>query len=89
MPARIRREQFDDMLAGGFAPHPLEHVRVDVLEGDVDVAGDLGALGDGLDQFVGPMGRVGVEQPNPEIAGQAFSSRSRVQMVVAAGGKRS
>ena len=61
-------DQVADMLRRRFAPHRLEHRIGNVLERHVDVARDLGALGDGPDQLVAPVGRVGVEQPDPEIA---------------------
>jgi hypothetical protein len=38
------------------------------LERDIDVLRDLVALGDGGDELVRPMRRVGVEQAHPEIA---------------------
>jgi hypothetical protein len=41
---------------------------VDVLQGHIDVARHFGALRDGADQFVGPMGRMRVKQTNPKIS---------------------
>lgn len=40
----------------------------DVLERNIDVAGDFRALGNRLDEFVAPVRRMGVEQPDPEIS---------------------
>ena len=57
-----------DVFGGGFAAHQVEHSGMDVLEGHVDVAGDLFALGDALDEFVAPMSRMGVEEADPEVA---------------------
>src|SRR5436190_16617758 len=51
-----------------FTPHPPEHAFLNVLEGHVDVPRNLIALGDRVDQFPAPMGRMGVEQPDPKIA---------------------
>src|SRR5215510_13423832 len=39
-----------------------------MLERNIDVASDLVALRDGLDQFVAPVGRVRVQRANPEVA---------------------
>ena len=47
---------------------------VNVLQRNVHVARHLRAFGDRLDQLIGPMRRVGVEQADPEIA------RQRVQL---------
>lgn len=57
-----------DILSVGFAVHELEHVVADMLKRDVNVTGHLFAFGDGANEFVGPMGGVGVENSNPEIA---------------------
>ncbi len=72
MPARMRRIRSTMYWRRGLAPHPLQHVLVDVLQGDVHVARHLGAFGDGLNQLVRPVRRVGVEQANPELAGQGI-----------------
>ena len=40
----------------------------DVLQRHVDVAGDFGRFGNGLDEIIAPMRRVRVEQANPEDA---------------------
>ena len=61
-------DQIPDVLARGLAAHPGQHVVVDVLERHVDIPGDLRAFGNGPDQLVGPVGRVGVEQADPEVA---------------------
>ena len=61
-------EEVADVGAVGLPIHDVQHVVGDVLEGDVDVFGDLLAGGDGLDEFVGPMGGVGVEEADPEFA---------------------
>src|SRR6266581_5935603 len=58
-------KEIQDVLLRSFAPHPLQHVWVDVLQGDVHVAGDLRTLGDGSNQLVRPMRRMRVEQANP------------------------
>ena len=60
-------DEIHDVLLRGLAPHPFEHVLVDVLERDVDVARDLLALGDGLDEFIRPVRRMRVKQADPEI----------------------
>ena len=39
-----------------------------MLQRHVDVARDLRAFGDGLDQFIAPMRRVRVEEPDPKVA---------------------
>ena len=70
MPARILRDQIHDVLARSLAAHAFEHVVVDVLQRHVHVARHLRAFGDGADQFISPMRRMGVEQAHPEIAGQ-------------------
>lgn len=61
-------EEIADILTIGLAVHLLEHVVGDVLQWDVHVAGHFGALGNCLDEFVGPMRRVGVEEADPEVA---------------------
>lgn len=61
-------DEIADVVAAGLALHGAEHVVGDVLQGNVDVAGDFRALGDGLDELVAPMRGVGVEQANPEVA---------------------
>src|ERR1039458_1313359 len=61
-----------DILAGGLAPHPLEHVLVNVLEGNINVARDLGAFGNGANQLIRPMRRVSVEQAEPELTGHGI-----------------
>jgi hypothetical protein len=43
---------------------------VDVLQRNVNITRDLRALGDGLDEFIGPVRGVRVEQANPEITRQ-------------------
>src|ERR1035437_238150 len=43
-----------------------------MLQGDINIARDLGAVRDGLDQLIRPMRRVGVKQANPEITGQGI-----------------
>ena len=81
------RDQIDDVLLRGFAAHPFQHVFVDVLQRHVHVARDFRAFGDGPDQFIRPMRRMGVKQSNPKIAGQAHSVRATsVQSVVASAG---
>ena len=57
-----------DIFSVGLAVHLVEHVIRDVLERDVDIAGNLGAFRDGLNEFVGPVRGVSVEQANPEVA---------------------
>ena len=52
---------------GSFASHIFEHPLFDVLQGHIDVAGDFGKAGDGGDEFIRPVGRVGVEEADPEI----------------------
>jgi len=61
-------EKVADVLAIGFPVHLLEHVIGNMLKRDVDIAGNLGALGDGFDELVGPVGGVGVEEADPEVA---------------------
>ena len=45
-------QQVHDILLRSLAPHAFEHVLVNVLERDVDVAADVFALGDGRDAEV-------------------------------------
>jgi len=45
-------QEIPDVFSVGFAVHLIEHVVGDVLQGNVDVAGDLGAFRDCLDEFV-------------------------------------
>ena len=61
-------DQIHDVLLRGFAPHAFQHVPVDVLQRHVHVARDLFAVRNRLNQFIRPMRRMRVEQPNPEIA---------------------
>ena len=63
-------DEIFDVFLRSFATHPFEHVLMNVLQGNIDIARDFGALGDGLDQFVRPMRRMSIEQPNPEIPGE-------------------
>src|ERR1035441_2647671 len=65
-------DKVHDVLARGLAPHPFEHVLVNMLEGNINVARDLGALGNGANQLVRPMRRVSVEQAEPELTGQGI-----------------
>ena len=52
---------------GSFASHIFEHPLLDVLQGHIDITGDFGKASDGGDEFIGPVGRVGVEEADPEI----------------------
>jgi len=52
---------------GGFASHIFEHAFFHVLKGHIDIASNFGKAGDGGDEFIGPVGRVGVEEADPEI----------------------
>ena len=61
-------DEIHDVLPRGFAPHPFEHVFVDVLERNVHVTRHLRASGDGPDEFVRPVRGMGVKQADPEIA---------------------
>lgn len=61
-------EEIADVSAIGLAAHESEHVVADMLEWHVDVTGDFGALGDGLDEVVTPVSGVGVEKADPEVA---------------------
>ena len=61
-------DEIDDVLAGRFAAHREQHLGVNVLQRDVDVARHFFAASDGRDEFVAEMGGVRVEQANPEIA---------------------
>ena len=61
------RDQIHNVLLRRFAPHPFEHVFVDVLERDVNVARHFLTFGNRLDQFVRPMRRMRVKQANPKI----------------------
>lgn len=45
---------------------------MDVLQGHVNVARDLRTVRDGPDQIVGPVGGMGVEQTDPELARQGI-----------------
>ena len=53
-------EQFLDIVTAGFTPHAFEHGRVDMLQGDVDIFGDLIAGGDSSDKLIRPVSRVSV-----------------------------
>src|SRR5262249_57941470 len=57
-----------DIRARGFTPHPGQHRIVYMLQRNVDVARDLVASRDGLDQLFAPMRRVRVKQAHPEVA---------------------
>src|SRR6266567_3836408 len=73
------------MWARGFPPHSPQHRLIDMLQGNVDVARDLVAFCNRLDQFVAPMSRVCIKQSHPEFAfdllnfakqrGKSWSSR--------------
>jgi hypothetical protein len=39
-----------------------------VLEWDVNIAGDFWTVGDSLDEFVRPVGGMGIEEADPKIA---------------------
>ena len=39
-----------------------------MLKWDINIAGDFSALGDRLNEFVRPMGRMGIKETDPEIA---------------------
>lgn len=60
-------EKVADVFPVSLPVHLFEHVIGNMLKGNVDVAGDFGALGDGLDEFVGPVSGVGVEEADPEV----------------------
>ena len=75
-------EQVHDVLLRSLAPHPLEHVFVDVLERNVHVARDFRTLRNGLDQFIRPVRGMRVEQTNPEI------SFKRIQLAQQAANRR-
>ena len=62
-------EKIADVIAGGHAFHRNKHTVGNVLQRDIDVFRDLVALGDGFDQFIAPMRGVGVEESDPEVAG--------------------
>ena len=61
-------DQVSNVLPRSLATHPSEHVVVNVLQRHVHIPRHFGALGDGPDQLVGPVGRVGVQKPDPEVA---------------------
>lgn len=67
-------EEVADVFPVGLAVHLVEHVVGDVLQGNIDIAGDFGTLGDGLDEFIGPMRGVGVEEADPEVAFEFIES---------------
>ena len=54
--------------AARLALHRRQHPVADVLQGHVHVAGHLGAFGDGPDQLVAPVRRMGVKDADPEVA---------------------
>ena len=60
--------QIFDVCARGFASHPSQHRIIDMLQRNIDVARDLVALCDGLNQLIAPMRRMRVKQANPEFA---------------------
>ena len=60
-------EKVPDVLSVSLPVHLFEHVIGNMLKRDIDVAGDFGALCDGLNKLIGPMGRVGVEEADPEV----------------------
>ncbi len=68
IPPRSLWIKFFDVLTRRFPPHASQHRVVDMLQGNIDVARDLVALRDGLDQFVAPVRRVRVKQAHPEVA---------------------
>ncbi len=61
-------DEIFDVFGGSLAAHEFEHAGVDMLEGHIDVAGDFFALGDAFDEFVAPVGGMGVQESDPEIA---------------------
>ena len=67
-PSAQSSNQLFDMLARSFPPHPSQHRVVDMLQRNIDVARNLVALRDGLDQFVAPVRRMRVKQAHPEFA---------------------
>ena len=76
IPARESADQIFDVRPARFAPHPTEHSFIDVLQRHVDVARDLVALRDGLDQLTAPMRRMRVKQADPKIAVDRSGSRA-------------
>ena len=52
--------QVANVLPAGFAPHPLKHCIMNMLQRHVDVLGHFVALSNGGNDFVGPVRRMGV-----------------------------
>jgi hypothetical protein len=61
-------EEVPNVGAIRFTTHESQHVIADVLQGHVDVASHFWAFGDGLNEVVAPVGRMGVEEADPEVA---------------------
>ena len=70
----------------GLTAHEGEHVVADMLERHIDVAGDFWAFGDGLDEVVAPVGGMGVEQADPEVAFDFVESADKGREGFALGG---
>ena len=62
-------DEVADVIAAGLTLHGGEHLARDVLQRNVDVAGDMLGLRDRLNQLVAPVRRVCVEQTDPIVAG--------------------
>src|SRR6267378_820412 len=60
-------DQIFDVLTRRFSPHAPQHLVVDMLQRNIDVASDLVAVRDGVDQFVTPVRRVRIKQAHPEV----------------------
>ena len=61
-------DQAFDMSAIRFAAHGIQHHVMDVLERHIDIAGYLRIAGDSGDHVIAPVGRMGVEKTDPELA---------------------
>ncbi len=66
---------------GSFPAHIFEHSFLDVLQWHIDIAGNFWEASDGGDKFVRPVGGVGVEEADPEIAFDGGKSLEKVDDV--------
>ena len=71
---------------GSFAAHIFEHSLFHVLQGHVDVSGHFRQAGDGGNEFIRPVGGVGVEQTDPEVALHGGEGFEEVDEIFASGG---
>ncbi len=63
-------DELEEDVSGAAALHGLEDGGAGVLEGDVEVFGDVGVAGDGFEEAGGDLVGVGVEEAEPAEAGE-------------------